>query len=315
MREAVNLVLPLNVPLVYVLNKIDARRPLCFTPYVVSARMIFNQDVIDITDICARNLLSHTNAIGQCVMVFDHEFSKVLEKIWIELMETDISFRKLKKFFIALEIMEYVHKTHHIISCRVTHAPIFQIFSKTSDLTFSDNQISDDNLLSSESLDLLLKESPLFYLYFSSVNLIPFKMRNCTMLLRYGIRRQAPLLEVKINFEERHEDRVGCVVAAWKYDIPNEIVPVFDKPSISIVLDASCFFLKISELLELVASRILTRLSDADMIKFIRFNKINREVITTADKVVDLQSYVFLLTDWEKCKSSGVPLALNVCPH
>ena len=90
---------------------------------------------------------------------------------------------------------------------------IFAQPSKTADLTFDDNKISEDNLLPAPAFELALAQSPLHYLFIPVPNLQAFKLKNSSLLLKYGPKGQPSAMEVKINFEDNQEQRVACADA------------------------------------------------------------------------------------------------------
>ena len=303
------------MPLVYLFNHLDSVKPQSFSPYIASAQITCNQDIIDITDVCSRNLLSNTSAVGRSTMTFDASFCQILQNIWLDFMQSDSRFRDICKFKINLQVMELNRRRNYVVECRISHDPVFQIFSKTADLTFDDNKISEDNLLPAPAFELALAQSPLHYLFIPVPNLQAFKLKNSSLLLKYGPKGQPSAMEVKINFEDNQEHRVACAVTAWKFSAPDESTPKFEKNQHSFVFDVGCFFLTVEELLDTVAARVLVSVSDSDIIKFIRYNKANKQVTTSADKLVDLASYVFLLPEWDKARATASPIVLSVNPR
>ena len=308
LRQQIDSFAPGNAPASALANEIDSLRPPLFAAFLRSARLTLNEDVIDITELCVRQLDSQFAAAGTPALVFDAGFSRALAAVWAALEESDPKFRAVGGAELFLEAMEFNRPRFYVVPFRIVRHPELQIFAKTLELAFPNDAANETHLLPPSALSESLRRSPLAY--FSLPDPSPQVLNIAPLLKLAFMFRGTQVFEAEVTFaSDGNCSRAGCVPAAWPYD--DAAPTALAKPSAPLRLHSADRLLRVSDLISLITSLTISALEGPDVFRFLRVLRDNAVVHTPAGKIVPPESLLAALAEYDKAVAAKTPLVLH----
>ena len=280
--------------------------------HVKTATFILETDVIDVTQICIKHLVSNTFLSGKPMLYFNEVFCRDMElvlKNMVDLKELDTRIDKLSLY---LEVVYDKEPRMYTVPFKVTFDPEVRLLCKFKDPLYFTREVSERSLLDDSVLDHYFLGSP--YTYFNEFTSLKLPVDyTATTLIFALMARKTLFLTVEVRFVVNLQDRPCSSLANWKFRNPDTSALVkLGKQSVAIEVGHGCFFFTLGQLYSHVRSIVLEKLDEADLFRFIKLNNEKFVFKTAKGKNVVPETFLFELAAVEEAIKSKTACPLSV---
>ena len=282
--------------------------------HVKSAQMNLFNEIIDISEICAKHLFTNTFVTGKSQILFKEDFCRDVELVFEDLIETQqFTSQDTNRFDVLLEIIHGEEIDQFVIPFKVNlqqEKP--HVFCKLNTPISIRKQLGRHSLLPAYILKHQILQCPLFAYRSLTCLRVPLDFQKTNFQFRFQ-RKKETFLTATVKFEPGVNDRSCSNLMPWQYtaDKLGSLLK-FTQNELSLTISSYFFFLSVDSFYEMLSINVTELLHAEDVFKFVKLNSKKRSYSTLKGKNIEPNGQFFELRDYESAIRDKKPLTVLI---
>ena len=280
--------------------------------YIKTAQIDLIDDMVDVHQLCIKTFSSSSYLHGKPTMTFNINFCKNLEAIFTDLVQNNKLEPDFKKFTLFLEVSDYGQIRYFSVPFRITFIPEINIVCKLKSPLIFEKELKNDFIVEERVLDKYILDSPFCFFGFSTSAKLPLNFIRAPLLLKY-IYNKENFFSADVTFIEKDNRRTCSDLISWRYANPDaKKLTRFASSGVSIVVHYSFFFLNIEELIRMLNIAVVEKLSEGDILRFVKLNSGNITFSNEKGKGIASDSHFYELAGYSDALKRRQPFVFSV---
>ena len=283
--------------------------------HVKDAKIYFYDFEIDVNYLVKKHFSSFLFKTGKYGIHFSSSFCKDLVVVFKNLEKTKDFYKRDQKFSLLLSISQLeIEKTYSIefkisFSNDETH-----IFSKLTTPLYFERKISKEKLIFPNVIKYFVFNSPLNYYLKNDFPETSFIFRKVPLIFNLEYKKKI-FLQTKINFDFDKEIEMVNSLTSWSYSKEAKIQDILlelEEKKLNFQIPFSFFFMKLVYLVKYILNLIIQKLSEESILKFVKLNTDDYDLVTGSKKKVDFESFLYDLKEFEDLSKKNKSFTLVI---